>query len=80
MHDNSDVFFKDVPDGVNVLITGTFGKFSEILVIIGGNSSVQGLNWEGNEVLWNVVSGKVCSMAILDFDKDGENEVSCSYN
>lgn len=80
MHDNSDVFFKDAPDGVNVLITGTFGKFSEVLAIIGGNSSVQGLNWEGNEVLWNVVSGKVCSMAIFDFDKDGENEVSCSYN
>ncbi|CAH2042141.1 unnamed protein product, partial [Iphiclides podalirius] len=75
VHDNSDLFFKEALDGVNVLITGSFGKFNEMLAIIGGNSSVQGVNWRGNEVFWNVVGGKVCSMIILDFDKDGENEL-----
>ncbi|CAK1584287.1 unnamed protein product [Parnassius mnemosyne] len=75
VHDNSDLFFKEAPDGVNILITGVFGKYHEMLAIVGGNSSVQGLNWEGNEVFWNVVSGKVCSMITFDFDKDGENEL-----
>lgn len=47
-----------------------------MLVIVGGNSSVMAINWQGVEQFWNVVSGKVCSMITFDFDKDGENEVS----
>lgn len=75
VHDNTDLFFKEAPDGVNVIIAGYFGKHTEMLAIVGGNSSVQAINWEGNEVFWNVVSGKVSSMITFDFDKDGENEV-----
>ncbi|XP_047536054.1 Bardet-Biedl syndrome 2 protein homolog [Vanessa atalanta] len=75
VHDNSDLFFKEAPDCVNVIIVGHFGKYNEILVIVGGNSSVLALNWEGNEIFWNVVSGKVCSMITFDFDRDGENEL-----
>ncbi|KAJ2948592.1 hypothetical protein O0L34_g7846 [Tuta absoluta] len=75
VHDNTDLFFKEAPDGVNVIIAGSFGKSRETLALVGGNSSVQGLNWEGNEVFWNVVSGKVCCMIAFDFDKDGENEL-----
>ncbi|XP_053614640.1 Bardet-Biedl syndrome 2 protein homolog isoform X1 [Plodia interpunctella] len=75
VHDNSDLFFKEAQDGVNVIITGTFGKYLDNLAIVGGNSSVQGLNWQGDEVFWNVVGGKVCSMITFDFDKDGENEL-----
>ncbi|XP_026740823.1 Bardet-Biedl syndrome 2 protein-like isoform X3 [Trichoplusia ni] len=74
VHDNTDLFFKEAPDGVNVIITGSFGKHTETLAIIGGNSSVQAIDWEGNEVFWNVVSGKVCAIITFDFDKDGENE------
>lgn len=75
VHDNADLFFKEAADGVNVIVAGTFGKHAETLAIVGGNSSVLGLTWQGNEVFWNVVSGKVCSMLCFDFDKDGENEV-----
>ncbi|XP_049876587.1 Bardet-Biedl syndrome 2 protein homolog [Pectinophora gossypiella] len=75
VHDNTDLFFKEAPDGVNVIIAGSFGKHHETLAIVGGNSSVLGLNWEGGEVFWNVVSGKVFSMIAFDFDKDGENEL-----
>ncbi|XP_063830957.1 Bardet-Biedl syndrome 2 protein homolog [Ostrinia nubilalis] len=75
VHDNTDLFFRDSPDGVNVIIVGSFGKYTEPLAIVGGNSSVQGLNWQGTELFWNVVSGKVCAMITFDFDKDGENEL-----
>ncbi|CAH2984450.1 unnamed protein product [Chilo suppressalis] len=75
VHDNTDLFFKDAPDGVNVITVGTFGKHSEPLAFVGGNSSVQGLSWQGTELFWNVVSGKVCAMITFDFDKDGENEL-----
>lgn len=75
VHDNTDLFFKEAQDGVNVIIAGTFGKYTDTLAIVGGNSSVQGLDWEGNELFWNVVGGKVNAMITFDFDKDGENEV-----
>ncbi|XP_023939946.2 Bardet-Biedl syndrome 2 protein homolog [Bicyclus anynana] len=75
VHDNSDIFFKEASDGVNVIVVGHFGKYNEKLVIIGGNSSVMALNWQGVEQFWNVVGGKVCSMITFDFDKDGENEL-----
>ncbi|CAD0203311.1 unnamed protein product [Chrysodeixis includens] len=75
VHDNTDLFFKEAPDGVNVIIAGSFGKYTETLAIIGGNSSVQAIDWEGNEVFWNVISGKVCAIITFDFDKDGENEL-----
>ncbi|CAH2242280.1 jg25202 [Pararge aegeria aegeria] len=75
VHDNSDLFFKEAPDGVNVITVGHFGKHNERLVIVGGNSSVMALNWQGVEQFWNVVGGKVCSMVTFDFDKDGENEL-----
>ncbi|KOB72908.1 putative Bbs2 protein, partial [Operophtera brumata] len=64
----------EAPDGVNFIIAGSFGKHDS-LAIVGGNSSVLGLNWEGEEVFWTVASGKVCAMITLDFDKDGENEL-----
>ncbi|XP_038211114.1 Bardet-Biedl syndrome 2 protein-like [Zerene cesonia] len=75
VHDNTDLFFKEVPDGVNVISTGRIGKSTELLAIVGGNSSVLGLNSQGDEIFWNVVSGKVSAVLAFDFDKDGENEL-----
>ncbi|XP_028025188.1 Bardet-Biedl syndrome 2 protein homolog [Bombyx mandarina] len=75
VHDNSDLFFKEAPDGVNVIVAGSFGKYTKTLAIVGGNSSVLGLTWEGNEAFWNVVGGKVTAMITFDFDRDGESEL-----
>ncbi|CAK1550736.1 unnamed protein product [Leptosia nina] len=75
VHDNSDLFFKEAPDGVNVITTGKVGKNTDILAIVGGNSSLIGLNGKREEVFWNVVSGKVAAIIPFDFDKDGENEL-----
>ncbi|OWR55363.1 putative Bbs2 protein [Danaus plexippus plexippus] len=75
VHNNSDIFYKEAPDGINVIIAAHFSKYSDMLVMVGGNSSVCGINSEGEEVFWNVVSGKVFSMITFDFDKDGKNEL-----
>ncbi|KAL4704240.1 hypothetical protein ACJJTC_016258 [Scirpophaga incertulas] len=75
VHENTDLFFRDAPDGVNVITVDNFGKYDEPLAFVGGNSSVQALNWQGNEIFWNVVGGKVSAMITFDFDKDGENEL-----
>ncbi|XP_022128465.2 Bardet-Biedl syndrome 2 protein isoform X1 [Pieris rapae] len=75
VHENTDLFFKEVPDGVNVINTGRVGNSSEMLAVVGGNSSVIGLNGKGEEIFWNVVSGRVVAVTVFDFDKDGENEL-----
>ncbi|XP_037294953.1 Bardet-Biedl syndrome 2 protein homolog isoform X2 [Manduca sexta] len=75
VHENTDLFFREAPDGVNIIMTGSFGKYTDTLAIVGGNSSVHGLTWEGDELFWNVVGGKVCAMITFDFDKDGETEL-----
>lgn len=75
VHDNTDLFFKEAPDGVNVIIVGSFGKHAS-LALVGGNSSILALDWDGNEIFWTVSSGKISAMISVDFDKDGENEVS----
>lgn len=47
VEDNSDVFYKDVPDGVNTVL---FGQVSGLdvdssLAIVGGNCSIQGFEY-----------------------------------
>merc|ERR1712074_525697 len=46
---NSDLFYKDVPDGVNSLIFGNLGSFEVPMAIAGGNCSLQGFDHQVNE-------------------------------
>lgn len=41
---NSEVFFKEVPDGVNAIVTGKLSSTDESVVVAGGNCSVLGFN------------------------------------
>ncbi|KAH8059998.1 hypothetical protein JL722_4952 [Aureococcus anophagefferens] len=51
---NSDVFYKEVQDGVNCMCFGTLRGVEEPLVIVGGNCSVLGFDWRGAEEFWTV--------------------------
>lgn len=64
-----------VPDGASVVTIGKLGSLSNPLAITGGNCSLQGFDYEGNDPFWTVTGDNVCSLALLDFDQDGENEV-----
>ena len=46
--------FPKVPDGVNVLTVGQLGSTSSPLAIAGGNCSLQGFDYEGNDQFWTV--------------------------
>lgn len=86
---NSDVFYRDIPDGVNSLLfsdsqlTDTrvlnqtyFGGSSSSLVIVGGNCSVQAFAIDtGEEVFWTVTSANVNCMCFADMDSDGRIEL-----
>ncbi|KAF4525124.1 hypothetical protein B566_EDAN005066, partial [Ephemera danica] len=72
---NMDFFFKEIPDGVRVITIGKLGQLQQPLAIIGGNCSLQGFDYQGNDPFWTVTGDNVCSLALIDFDLDGENEL-----
>ncbi|XP_046985484.1 Bardet-Biedl syndrome 2 protein homolog isoform X1 [Schistocerca americana] len=72
---NMDLFYKEVMDGVSAITIGRLGHWKNPLVIVGGNCSIQGFDYEGNEPFWTVTGDTVTSLALLDFDGDGDNEL-----
>ncbi|KAK7870413.1 hypothetical protein R5R35_003747 [Gryllus longicercus] len=72
---NKDIFYKEIPDGANVIVIGRLGSFKTPLAIVGGNCSIQGFDFEGNDPFWTVTGDNVCSLALLDYDQDGDNEL-----
>jgi Bardet-Biedl syndrome 2 protein len=72
---NADVFFKDVPDGVNSIAVGSIGATSQPLILAGGNCSVLGFDGEGNEGFWTVTSDNVSSLTLGDVNSDGTKEI-----
>uniref|UniRef100_A0A2K6FZP9 Bardet-Biedl syndrome 2 n=1 Tax=Propithecus coquereli TaxID=379532 RepID=A0A2K6FZP9_PROCO len=75
VHNNSDLFYREVADGANAIVLGTLGDISSPLAIIGGNCALQGFDHEGNDLFWTVTGDNVHSLALCDFDGDGKKEV-----
>ena len=73
--ENSDLFFKDAPDGVNAIVIGAFAGLESPLALVGGNCSIQGFDSTGNEAFWTVTGDNVSTMAFCDVDEDGELEL-----
>ena len=71
---NADVFHKDVPDGVNAITIGNLGVSGETkkpLAIVGGNCSIQGFDYEGNDPFWTVTGDNVSSLNMVDYHGNG---------
>ncbi|KAJ3216174.1 mitofusin [Dinochytrium kinnereticum] len=64
VHDNCDYFFKDIPEGVGVLILAFLQPFNVPLVIVAGGCTVQQKAYDhaGNEVFWTLTGGTVTAM------------------
>lgn len=72
---NTDLFYKDTPDGSNAVVIGKLGDISATMAIVGGNCSIQGYDMEGNENFWTVTGDNVCSLTLLDFTGNSQNEL-----
>ncbi|XP_059507582.1 Bardet-Biedl syndrome 2 protein homolog isoform X2 [Stegostoma tigrinum] len=75
VHNNSDVFYKEVADGANAIVLGQLGEIPSPLAIIGGNCTLQGFDQDGNDLFWTVTGDNVRSLALCDFDGDGKKEL-----
>ena len=63
---NSDIFYKDVQDGVNAMVFGWMPNVDRPLCIVGGNCSIQGFDFEGAEAFWTVTGDNVSTLALCD--------------
>eukprot|EP00906_Rhabdomonas_costata_P038539 RCo054403 len=72
---NKDLFYKDVPDGINTMTFGKVGSIEDSLAIVGGNCSIQGFDSEGSELFWTVTGDNVSALALIDIDQDTLNEL-----
>lgn len=72
---NSDLFYKDVPDGVNALTYGISATSKTPVAVVGGNSSIQGFDHDGKEAFWTVTADNVTCLAIRESPKDGKQEL-----
>ncbi|XP_063052936.1 Bardet-Biedl syndrome 2 protein homolog [Engraulis encrasicolus] len=75
VHDNTDIFYREVTDGANAITLGKLGNIPYPLAIIGGNCALQGFDFEGNDQFWTVTGDNVRSLALFDFTGDGKNEL-----
>ena len=75
VEENSDLFFKDVPDGVTAMTFGTLHPMTAPLVFVGGSCSVLGFDAEGEEQYWTVAGDNVSSLMLWDVTADSKNEL-----
>ncbi|XP_062317350.1 Bardet-Biedl syndrome 2 protein homolog [Osmerus eperlanus] len=75
VHDNADIFYREVTDGANAIVLGKLGDIKSPLAIIGGNCALQGFDYEGNDQFWTVTGDNVRSLVLCDFTGDGKNEL-----
>lgn len=75
VQNNTDLFYRDIPDGANVVTVGMVGSIEKPLAIAGGNCAMQGFDYEGEDCYWTVTGDNITSMALYDINEDGQNEL-----
>lgn len=72
---NRDLFYKDIPDGVQCMAIGSYGSQNSMVAVVGGAGFFAAFRSSGAEVLWRAVGGSVTALALADVDEDGCNEL-----
>ncbi|MBN3311028.1 BBSome complex member BBS2 [Amia ocellicauda] len=75
VHNNTDIFYREVTDGANAIVLGELGDMPSPLAVIGGNCALQGFDHRGNDLFWTVTGDNVRSLVLCDFTGDGKNEL-----
>lgn len=80
---NSDIFYKDVPDGVHTMLFAPVPSLKAAsaaaaparMVVVGGNCSLQGFSGDGSELFWTVTGDNVRALALGDVTGHGRDEL-----
>jgi len=69
---NSDLFFRDLPDGVHALCCGRLAGRKQPVVFAGGACSISGLAGDGSDSFWAVTGAQVLALALVDGLDEGQ--------
>ncbi|XP_050293438.1 Bardet-Biedl syndrome 2 protein-like [Anthonomus grandis grandis] len=72
VHDNKDIFYMELEDGVRSATVGTLKNLKTPIVLIGGNSSIKGFNHMGEEIFWIAIGDVVTSIIIMDCENNNQ--------
>ena len=72
---NTDLFYKELPDGANAILVGKLSNNADPLAFVGGNCSIQGIDCKGQDRFWTVTGDNVTALALCDFNRDGNTEL-----
>ena len=75
INENSDVFDKEVQDGINCMIFAQDLNPDFPMVVTGGNLSLTGFDISSEEQFWTVTGDVANAMIVLDFDLDQQKEL-----
>jgi Bardet-Biedl syndrome 2 protein len=70
---NSDLFFRDVTDGITTMCMGVSPTTDSQLLLVGGQCSILGFDDEGEERFWTVTSDSVSALTLLPWSQGGKN-------
>ena len=70
VENNRDVFDKEVADGVNCIFFGRVRGILEPLVLVGGDCSITGFNFKGEEKFWTVTGDNVQALEMVNWSSD----------
>mmetsp|Transcript_24131 Transcript_24131/g.32896 ORF Transcript_24131/g.32896 Transcript_24131/m.32896 type:complete len:212 (-) Transcript_24131:1501-2136(-) len=76
VENNSDLFDREVSDGVISLAFGNISTIEMPLVVVGGNCSITGFDKDAEEKFWTVTGDNARALEFLDWDEDGEDELA----
>lgn len=72
---NSDLFFKDMPDGATAVVAGRLGGHKAPWAFAGGSCSIQGFSADGADEFWTVTGAHVLALALCDVTGPGAGEL-----
>jgi Bardet-Biedl syndrome 2 protein len=75
VENNCDLFDREVTDGLNCLTFGKVPSSEEPVVVAGGNCSIVGLDYQGEEQFWTVTGDNARAIEFMDWDEDSEVEL-----
>ncbi|GAB0088836.1 Bardet-Biedl syndrome 2 protein homolog [Sergentomyia squamirostris] len=75
IEENMDLFYKEIPEGIQTLCIGFIGMVQVPVVVTAGQGGLRAFDSTGTEHLWLITGCNCLTLVLFDVDKDGHNEI-----
>ncbi|KAE9553532.1 hypothetical protein FO519_003281 [Halicephalobus sp. NKZ332] len=80
VYKNKTVFHRQMPDGIRDIQFGPVDDQKTPIVVCACGSTIWGIDSFGKDVFWTALGDDINSLALCDFDNDGNNEIVVGTN